>query len=82
MMVRAIKKKKEGFVLEITPEVADILGVNKQDDLHIIIKDNEVILKAKKENVEHTKKKQQKSSKLTKKLIKQFSPVLKKLAKT
>lgn len=81
-MVKTIKKKKEGFTLEITPEVADILGVNKQDDLYIIIKDNEVILKAKKENLEHIKKKKEKSSKLTKKLIKQFSPVLKKLAKT
>lgn len=82
MMTKVAKKKKEGFVLEITPEIADILGISKQDDLRIIVKDNEVILKAKNENMEHVKKKQEKSKKLTAKLIKQFSPVLKKLAKT
>jgi bifunctional DNA-binding transcriptional regulator/antitoxin component of YhaV-PrlF toxin-antitoxin module len=81
-MVKTSKKKNEGFMLEISPEIADILGINKQDDLRIIIRDNEIILKAKKENLEHIKKKQEKSKKLTEKLINQFSPVLKKLAKT
>jgi hypothetical protein len=74
--------KKNGFVLEITAEVAAVLGVDKQDDVRIIVRDNEVILKPKKDNPEHVKKEQEKDSLLTKKLIKKFSPVLKKLAKT
>jgi hypothetical protein len=78
-MTKTIKKKKEGFTLEITPEIADILGVNKQNDLYIIIKGDEVILKAKKDNAQHREKLQEESSKLTQKLIKQYSPVLKKL---
>ena len=77
-----MKNKKEGFILEITPEVAAVLGVDKQDDVRIIVRDNEVILKAKKNNLSHIKKQQEESSELTKKLIKKFSPVLKKLAKT
>lgn len=81
-MTKKVKNKKKGFTLEITPEVAAALGVNKQDDVRIVVKDNEVILKAKKENAKHIKKQQEESSKLTKKLIKKFSPVLKKLAKT
>lgn len=81
-MTNSIKKKSKGFILEVTPEIADILGVNQSDDIRIIVKDNEVILKAHKQNLEHLKKKQEQSKKLTKKLIKQFSPVLKKLAKT
>lgn len=81
-MVKKIKIKKEGFTLEITPEVAAILGVNKQDDIHIIVKDNEVILKAKKVSASKIKQQKTESDKLTKKLIQKFSPVLKKLAKT
>lgn len=76
------KTKKVGFTFEITPEVAAILGVDKQDDIHLIVRDNEIILKAKKVNAGHIKKQQEESKQLTKKLIKKFSPVLKKLAKT
>jgi hypothetical protein len=75
-------EKKKGFIIEITPEIADALGVQKQEDLYILVKDNEVVLKAKSDNAEHAKKQQQESNKLTKRLIKQYAPVLKKLAKT
>lgn len=81
-MIKKIKIKKEGFTLEITPEVASILGVDKQEDIRIIVKDNEVILKAKKVSDSYITKQKQDDDKLTKKLIKKFSPVLKKLAKT
>jgi hypothetical protein len=37
---------------------------------------------SKKENLEHKKRQQEESKKLTKKLIKKFSPVLEKLSKT
>ena len=82
MVVKKTKIKKNGFILEITPEVASILGVNKQDDIHIIVQDNEVILKPKKVNAQYIKKQKEENDKLTKKLIEKFSPVLKKLAKT
>jgi hypothetical protein len=75
-------KKKEGFTLNISPEIAHILGVQNQDDIRIIVKDNEVILKAKKTNPAHIEKQQAEKRKLTKRLIKQYEPVLKKLAKT
>lgn len=82
MMIKQTKNKKKGFLLEVTPEIATALGVDKQDDVRIIVRDNEVILMSKKENLAHKKKQQEDSNKLTKKLIKKFSPVLKKLAKT
>jgi formylmethanofuran dehydrogenase subunit D len=79
-MVKRTRFKKAGFILEVTPEVATALGVDKQDDVRIIVRDNEVILMSKKENPEHKKRQQEENKKLTKKLIKKFSPVLKKLS--
>jgi hypothetical protein len=74
--------KKDGFTLQISSDVANILGVHEAEDLNIIVMDDTVILKAKKGNATHTRKLNEESDKLTKRLMDQYEPVLKKLAKT
>jgi hypothetical protein len=81
-MVKKTKIQYTGFTLEITPQVAEALGVNNPDDLRIIMQEDKVILRAKKVNPEHIAELQKKDKALTDKIIKKFAPVLKKLAKT
>lgn len=81
-MTKKIIKGREGFILDISPEVAEILGVNKQEDILIVIKGDEVSLKPKNYDPEHVKKRQEENARLNKELIKKFRPVLEKLSKT
>lgn len=75
-------KKTSGFTLQVSAELADILGVSSQDDVMFIIKGDEVILRPKKIDPEHIKKQKEKSDQLMKQLMKDFAPVFEKLAKT
>jgi hypothetical protein len=81
-MADKTKDKKGGFTIDISAEAADALGVNNQEDLYCLIVGNEVILKPKNPNPEHLQKQKDKRTERTKQLMKDFEPVLKKLAKT
>ncbi len=75
-------KKQKPFVLEINQEIADTLGISKKSDVEMILMDDMLVIKAKKKKSSVVKKNQAKQNSITKKLMNEYSTVLKKLAKT
>jgi antitoxin component of MazEF toxin-antitoxin module len=73
-------KKKETFTLKVDKAIAEDLGINKDTDLEMYVKDKMLIIKPKRTKSNQNKK--QKDKELTKKLMDEYDSILKKLAKT
>lgn len=70
-------KKQKPFVLEINPEIADMLGISKKSDVEMILMDDILVIKAKKKKASIVKKAQAKQNAITKKLMNEYGPVFK-----
>lgn len=76
-MVKKTVKKQTNITIEIEKDVAEALGINKKTDLAMVVVDDMLIVKAKKSS---SKKKGR--TKDISRLMDQYEPLLKKLAKT
>jgi hypothetical protein len=81
-MVKKLTKLRDTVSLKIDKKVADALGINQKTNLEMIVVDDMLIIKPKNKQVRAAEKRKTELKKRTNKLMDQYEPVLKKLAKT
>ena len=81
-MVKKLKKDSRGLTLHIDQSIADDLGITEKTDIELIVTGDTIVIKPKNVDSDVAKKRQEKIKEVTKRLMSEYDPVLKKLAKT